>query len=137
MIGRTIIALLCARPALADTVLAARTIRPAAIIAAHDVAVAPGTVPGTFEDPGNVIGQEARLAIYPGRPIRLADVAPPALVTRNQPVTLVYATGGLQIMAEGRALGRGAAGARIPVMNLASRNTVTGEVQPNGTVHVR
>jgi flagella basal body P-ring formation protein FlgA len=43
----------------------------------------------------------------------------------------------LRIAADGRALGRGAAGAHIRVMNLASRNTVGGEVQPDGTVHVR
>ncbi|MFM7442840.1 MAG: flagellar basal body P-ring formation chaperone FlgA, partial [Tabrizicola sp.] len=70
------------------------------------------------------------------KPVRLGDLGPPTLVERNQPVTLVYLSGGLAISTEGRALARGSVGDEVRVMNLGSRNTVTGRVGPDGTVYV-
>jgi flagella basal body P-ring formation protein FlgA len=75
-----------------------------------------------------VLGQEARVTLYAGRPIPLASLGPPALVERNALVTVMFTRGGLEIRAEGRALGRGAEGDGIRVMNLASRNTITATV---------
>jgi flagellar basal body P-ring formation protein FlgA len=49
---------------------------------------------------------------------------------------LRYAAGPLAITTEGRALARGGAGDVIRVLNLSSRNTVTGRVQPDGAVSV-
>ncbi|MEM9126779.1 MAG: flagella basal body P-ring formation protein FlgA, partial [Pseudomonadota bacterium] len=43
----------------------------------------------------------------------------------------------LSITTEGRALGRGAAGDRIRVMNLSSRTTVTGLIRPDGQIEVK
>ena len=80
---------------------------------------------------------EASDALDPGRPIRPADVGPPAIVDRNDLVTLVFDHVALSITAEGRALGRGAAGERIRVMNLASRTTVTGVIRPDGQIEVK
>ena len=74
------------------------------------------------------IGQEARVTLYAGRPIPLSGLAPPALVERNQLVTLIFRRGGLDIRADGRALGRGAAGDEIRIMNLGSRSTIFGTV---------
>jgi flagellar basal body P-ring formation protein FlgA len=51
-------------------------------------------------------------------------------------VPLVFRRGGLEIRAEGRALGRGGEGDSIRIMNLASRSTVTGWVTDSGEVHV-
>jgi flagellar basal body P-ring formation protein FlgA len=76
------------------------------------------------------------VTIYAGRPIRAADIGAPALVERNQIVPLVYAAGGLQITAEGRALDRGGEGDVIRVMNLSSRVQVTGIVDETGAVRV-
>ena len=128
---------LLAGPALADIVVPTRTIRPGEVIAGTDLTLKPGTrddVAGRIDD---VIGQEARVALYAGRPIRLDDLGPPALIDRNQLVTLVFLRGGLAISAEGRALARGAEGDRIRVMNLSSRATVTGRVNADGTVVVQ
>jgi flagella basal body P-ring formation protein FlgA len=67
----------------------------------------------------------------------LADhIGPPALIARNQIVTLFYHSGPLVIAAEGRALGRAGPGDALRVMNLSSRSTVTGFVRPDGTVLV-
>jgi flagella basal body P-ring formation protein FlgA len=125
-----------ALPAAADTVVATRTIRAMAVIGPEDVALAPGSVPGTLGSPADALGMEARVTLYAGRPIRAADIGPPAVVERNQIVPLVYQAGPLSILAEGRALARAGIGDTIRVMNLASRFTVSGRVRPDGTVVV-
>ena len=125
-----------AAPAAADTLVAARTVRPQAILTAADVSVVAGDRSGVFSHPADVIGMEARVALYPGRPIGPEDIGPPAIVDRNAIVTLVFRQGGLTIVAEARALGRGGAGDRLRVMNLSSKSIVTGTVQPDGSLRV-
>jgi flagella basal body P-ring formation protein FlgA len=78
----------------------------------------------------------ARRLLVPGRPIMPGDIGAPAIVKRNGHVALVYQSGGLTIRAEGRALSEGAAGDMVRVMNLASRQTITGTVMPDGTIEV-
>ena len=73
----------------------------------------------------------------PGRPVRAVDVGPPAIVDRNDLVVLVFNRQPLSISTEGRALGRGAVGERIRVMNLSSRTTVTGLIRPDGQIEVK
>lgn len=132
----TLLLLALAGAALAETVVPARTLRANTIIAPTDLALRNAEVPGAVSDPAAIIGQETRVTLYAGRPIRPGDIGPPALVTRNQIVTLHFTAGGLRILADGRALGRGGAGDRIRVMNLSSRTTLFGTVQPDGTVSV-
>jgi flagella basal body P-ring formation protein FlgA len=123
-------------PAQAETVVAARTIRAQAILTANDLGLVKQDMIGTYALLEDVVGQEARVVLYAGRPIRIEDIGPPAIIERNQIVTLFYATGGITIMTEARALGRAGIGDRIRVMNLSSRSTVTGWVLPDGTVSV-
>lgn len=123
--------------AYADIVVPNRTIRAKEVITLSDVQPQPGNAPGAVLSPGDVVGQEARIALYPGRPILAANIGPPAIVDRNDFVTLIFARNGLSIAVEGRALGRGAAGDRIRVMNLSSRSTVTGEIRPDGQIEVK
>jgi flagella basal body P-ring formation protein FlgA len=130
------LACLIAGPAAADTLVAVRTLRATATILPGDVAVIDAETAGALTRPDEAVGLEARVALYAGRPIRPGDVGPPALVERNQIVALAYRAGALNIAAEGRALGRGAAGDSIRVMNLASRTTVSGRVLPDGSVAV-
>lgn len=125
-----------AGPSPAEMMVAARTIPARTILAAADIALRPGSAAGAAETPTDLVGREARVALYAGRPIRLADVGAPAVIERNQIVTLVYMRGGLHILTEGRALGRAGAGERVRVMNLASRTTVSGEAGEDGRVHV-
>ncbi|MFK7939521.1 MAG: flagellar basal body P-ring formation chaperone FlgA [Roseovarius sp.] len=123
-------------PVAADTVFAARTIRAQSILTAQDLILKNVNVPGAIADPSAIIGQEARVALYADRPIRLGDVGPPALVDRNQIVPLVFATDGLMITTEGRSMARAGVGEHIRVMNLSSRNTVMGLVMADGRVLV-
>lgn len=122
--------------AAAETVVATQTIRPQQIITADAVRLDPAQVTGAYAALDAVIGQEARTAIYPGRAVMRGAVGQPALVDRNQAVELVYAHVGLRIRAEGRALGRGAAGERIRVMNVDSRSVLFGTISPDGSILV-
>lgn len=123
--------------ALAEIVVPSRTIRAREIIGAEDIMLKQVSVAGALSDPHQVIGLEARIALYPGRPVRHGDVGPPALVERNDLVALVFNTGGLKITTEGRVLGRGAAGETVRVMNLSSRATLTGTIRPDGSIEVK
>ncbi|MEP3676257.1 flagellar basal body P-ring formation chaperone FlgA [Sulfitobacter sp.] len=124
-------------PALAETVVPSRTIRPYHIITEMDVTFAAGDLASGFARLSDVIGQEARVALYAGRPILVGDIGPPAIINRNQIVALRYNANGISIATEGRALERGAIGDRIRVMNLGSRATLFGKILEDGTIRVR
>lgn len=122
--------------AFADIVVPTRTIRAQQVIGPGDVKLHSGEASGAFSMTSEVIGLEARVALYPGRPVRLGDVGAPAVVARNQLVALVYDRSGLIIRTEGRALDRAGAGELVKVMNLASRATLIGRVQADGSISV-
>lgn len=124
-------------PAAAQSVQAARVIRAGEIILSEAVTLSDTSIPGAAERLEQVLGQESRGLIYSGQPIRLDQLGPPTVVSRNQPVVLVFAGAGLRIEAEGRALDRGSVGDNVRAMNLASRRTVLGEVLADGTISVR
>lgn len=124
-------------PAIADTVVSTRTIRPNQLITEMDVTFAATDLQNGFSRLADVIGQEARVAIYAGRPVLMGDIGPPAVITRNQIVLIKYRSHGVRIATEGRALERGAIGDRIRIMNLGSRATLFGQIQADGSIEVR
>lgn len=126
-----------APPVWAEILVPVRTIRAREIVAAEDLVVKSADVSGALSDPGQVVGLEARAVLYPGRPIRPGDVGTPAIIDRNDLVTLIYSQGGLRIETEGRALGRGGAGEMVRVLNSASRTTITGRIRADGRIEVR
>lgn len=136
--GIAILGTLCLLPqvVLSDTVVAARTIRAQTVLTADDLGLKNLEVTGGVDDVSQLIGKESRVALYAGRPVRLSDVGPPAIVTRNELVQIVFQSQGLSIVTEGRALGRAGVGERVRVMNLSSRNTVSGTVGIDGRVLV-
>ncbi|MEO3413225.1 flagellar basal body P-ring formation chaperone FlgA [Roseovarius sp. CAU 1744] len=134
--GLILASLLLANQAAADTVLAARTIRPGTVITAGDLVTKDGDIAGVASHPTQLIGSEARVSLYAGRPIALADTGPPALVERNQIVPIIFQRNGLRISTEGRSLSRAGAGDVVRVMNLSSRTTVSGKVMPDGRIMV-
>jgi flagella basal body P-ring formation protein FlgA len=121
---------------LADSIVATRTIRAATVLTAEDFTTVAAEIPGALTDAAQVIGLEARVTLYAGRPILAGDLGAPALVERNQTVSLVFRSSGLSILTEGRALTRGGVGDVIKVMNLASRTTVMGTIEMDGSVSV-
>ena len=122
--------------AMAQSVVPTRPLRSHTVIAPTDVATVAGRVPGGAASLEDVIGLETRVALYPGQPIKLGEIGPAAVITRNDVVTMIYSAGGLTIITDGRALDRAAVGDRVRVMNLDSRMTVTGRVREDGAVEV-
>ncbi|MCK0095776.1 flagellar basal body P-ring formation protein FlgA [Yoonia sp. F2084L] len=122
--------------AVADTVVAVRTIPALTVIAPEDLTISNRDTPGAASDPAQIIGLEARVALFAGRPIQMGNVGAPAVVERNQLVPLYYNNNGLIISTEGRALGRAGPGDRIRVMNTASRTTVSATIGSDGAAYV-
>jgi flagella basal body P-ring formation protein FlgA len=118
---------LIAPPVFAETLVANRTIRAETILAPSDLVVIEREIPGMLRSKEEAIGMETRVALYSG---------PPAIIDRNQIVTLRYQRGGLVIATDARALSRAGVGDVVRVMNLASRSTVSGVVLNDGTVRV-
>ena len=137
MTGRALaLALLLAGAAQADIVVTNRTVRAQEIVTADALGTIQGSLAAGFSDPLDVVGLEARVSLYAGRPVLQAHVGPAALVERNQIIALIFEEGGLRITSEGRALDRGGLGERIRVMNLASHTTLFGAVRPDGAVQI-
>lgn len=122
--------------ALGDSLVATRVIKAQETLVADAVTLVAADIPGAVTDPAQALGQEARIAIYPGRAILAENLGPSAMIERNQIVTLTYQAAGLAIRTEGRALARGGAGEVIEVMNLTSKSKLTGRIWPDGTVTV-
>lgn len=132
-----LVALIIATPAVADVVVPTNTIRAKQVITREDVIVKSADIAGAYSHIDDVVGFEARVALYPGRPIRNGDIGPPAIVDRNDIVTISYSNGSLKIRTEGRALGRGAAGDFVRVLNLSSHKTLSGLILPDGSIEVK
>lgn len=121
---------------LAETLVAARTVPARTILAATDVSLVEAQVGGAHRRIEDVVGLETRVTLYAGRPVNVGDVGPPALIERNEIVTLRFRSGALVIETDGRALDRAAAGRGVRVMNLGSRAVVVGRVAGPGIVEV-
>ena len=133
---RLVLLLLWAGSASAESVVAARNLPAQTVISSGDLMLVEATISDALTDPTEAFGLETRVAIYAGRPVRVSDLGPPALIERNAIVALEYRSGGLVIRAEGRALARGGAGETIRVMNLVSKTTVTGRIGDDGLIQV-
>jgi flagella basal body P-ring formation protein FlgA len=130
------VALLAAGAVLAQSVEPVRAIRGQSLLAAEDLVAVDAAVPGAVASIAEAVGKEAKVTLYPGRPILLAQIGTPALVERNARVRMNYNHGALRIVTDGRALDRAGVGEPVRVMNLASRQTVTGVVAADGSVEV-
>ncbi len=136
MIRLVFILLLLGGPGYAQSVVALGGIRAQSVITAQMVALSDTQTPGAFSDLAAVIGLEARVNIYPGRPIMLDALGAPAILERNQAVVMRFQRGALTIYSEGRVLGRAGVGDRVRVMNLDSKSVIFGRVAADGVIEV-
>jgi flagellar basal body P-ring formation protein FlgA len=81
-------------------------------------------------------GLAARHQLRPGQPLREADLMKPAIVQRNDTVTIVYEAPGLTLTLRGQAQEAGALGDTIAVLNAESKRVVQGVVSGPGRVIV-
>ncbi len=82
------------------------------------------------------LGMQTRKAMNAGQALRMADLAKPDLVQRDQSVTLIYQTDGLYLTMRAKAVDSGSEGDTVSVINTQSKRTVQGVVTGPGQVSV-
>ena len=85
----------------------------------------------------SALGMQLRRPMRAGQALRVADLAKPDLVQKDQGVTVIYQTAGLYLTTRGKALDSGTEGDVVNVMNLQSKRTVTGVVTGRGQVTIQ
>jgi flagellar basal body P-ring formation protein FlgA len=85
---------------------------------------------------GQAVGMQMRKPLRAGQALKIADLAKPDLVQRDDNVTLIYETAGLYLTIRGKALDNGTDGDTVSVMNLQSKRTVSGVVIGRGQVAI-
>ena len=83
-----------------------------------------------------IIGKAARLTLLPGHAIPFSGVSNRKLVSNGSEVKLIFSEGDLFISTTGAALQDGSVGDIVRVRNDDSGVTVSGAVQPDGSVRV-
>ena len=95
-----------------------------------------GAVESMVRARSGVVGKMARRTLLPGRAIMPIALNNPRAVINGAEVRLVYIDGGLTIVTSASALQDGAVGDMIKVRNVDSGLTVSGIIQPDGSVRV-
>lgn len=81
-------------------------------------------------------GLAARHQLHAGQPLHDADLMKPAIVQRNDNVTIIYEAPGLSLTLRGQAQDSGALGDTINVQNVQSKRIVQGVVTGPGRITV-
>ncbi|MEM1391342.1 MAG: flagellar basal body P-ring formation chaperone FlgA [Pseudomonadota bacterium] len=84
-----------------------------------------------------LLGMAAKRTIYPGQAITPGNIKPADIIRRNQIVTVKYIREGLEITTTARAMDSAGAQASVSVLNLQSKQIVSGIVQNEGWVLVQ
>jgi flagella basal body P-ring formation protein FlgA len=74
------------------------------------------------------VGMQMRKQLRAGQVLKVADLAKPDLVQRDENITLIYESTGLYLTIRGKALEGGTEGDVVNVLNLQSQRTVSGVV---------
>jgi flagellar basal body P-ring formation protein FlgA len=88
------------------------------------------------ETRAELIGKVAKRTLLPGRGIVALAIENPKAVANGAQVKLVYRDGGLTIITTALALEAGGVGDTIKVRNSDSGSTISGTIQPDGSVSV-
>ncbi len=90
----------------------------------------------TITDISSLIGKSPARVISPARPMRIHEIASPAIIKKNGLVKIRYATAGMEITTSGQAMADGAKGDTIDVRNISSRKVLQATVLDEGTVSI-
>jgi flagella basal body P-ring formation protein FlgA len=94
-------------------------------------------VTGEAASRDRAVGMQLRRPMRAGTPIRVADIAKPEFVSRDQSVTVIYQVPGIYLTTRGKAIDGGAEGDTVSVLNLQTKRTLTGIVTGRGQVTVQ
>lgn len=84
----------------------------------------------------DLVGKALMRQSRAGMLLRAADVGEPELVSRNDIVTVFFRSGPMTLTVKGQALGGGARGDSVSVLNLMSRKILTGIIVEAGAVEI-
>jgi len=83
-----------------------------------------------------VVNQAARRALRSGQTLRAADLMKPQIVSRDDGVTIIFRTKSITLTLRGKAMGNGAEGEMISVLNPTSKRIVQATITAPGVVTV-
>ncbi len=116
-----------------------RTVEAGEIVQREDVAPqlqGRHHVPGAVNGPTEIVGMQAARRLHAGTVVTRDQWKEMPLIRKGQGVRIVLETPHLRIVAPGESLQDGRAGERIRILNLSSRQSVSGRVQDAKTVVV-
>jgi flagella basal body P-ring formation protein FlgA len=121
-----------------DTVTVDHPIERGAVLKASDLIVQrrPKSEGSAISNIHAAAGLAARHELRPGQTLRDADLMKPAVIQRNDTVTIVYEALGFKLTLRGQAQDAGALGDTISVLNVESKRVVQGVVSGPGRVTV-
>jgi flagellar basal body P-ring formation protein FlgA len=96
----------------------------------------PGSAVNFITDAAHLQGHRLKRSLPAGAALTVDVLAPDILVRRGQHVTLIAATGPVEIRAQGQALSDGVESERVRVQNVTSLKVVEGVVGKDGVVRV-
>ncbi len=136
MIRYAVALILCPVLASADAMVVNRVIRAGDRVVASDISIIKADIPRAMQPVTDFDQVEAKVTLYPGRPIRQGELGPQSIIKRNQSVAIEYLSGGLTIRVEGRAMGAASVGEQTRVQNIMSKTIVSGVVMPDGVIRI-
>ncbi len=86
--------------------------------------------------PELVVNMAARRALRSGQTMRAADLMKPQIISRDDAVTIVFKTSAITLTLRGKAMGSGAEGETITVLNPQSKRQVQATIVAPGVVTV-
>lgn len=96
----------------------------------------PGSAAAFVQDPSSLQGHRLKRSLPAGTALTVDMLVPDVVVRRGQQVTLIAASGTIEIRAQGHALTEGGVADRVRVQNLSSLKVVEGVVESDSLVRV-
>ena len=91
---------------------------------------------GSFSSLDQVIGMQLKRPARAGKLLNPNDLKTPALIARNEAVTIIFRSGLMTLTVKGQALGEAARGEPVQVLNLLSSKVLSATAVDPGTVIV-
>jgi flagellar basal body P-ring formation protein FlgA len=114
----------------------ARRARVAIIDVEPETRRMPGTAAVFIQDTANLQGHRLKRSLPAGTALTVDMLVPDVVVRRGQQVTLIAASGPVEIRAQGHALTEGGVADRVRVQNMSSLKVVEGVVESDSVVRV-
>lgn len=114
----------------------ARRARVAVIDVEPETRRMPGTAATFLQDASSLQGHRLKRSLPAGTALTVDMLVPDVLVRRGQQVTLIAASGPVEIRAQGHALTEGGVDDRVRVQNASSLKVVEGVVESDSVVRV-